>query len=257
MDITPSVPDVQHASGGILVPDRELQDWKESHPKGYAGWFEKIAAREPATLAVEARADVERLPAELPFKGSLRRIVQIMKRHRDVWRAKQPVEQRDDAPISIIITTLAAKAYEKALKGFYLNALDLLLDVTDTMPSFIEVQWNESGMPDLWVRNPCNDKENFADKWHANPQRAEAFHNWHNAFKSDLDKLAQEPGIDAVARGLGELMDESVSKSVMAEHMKRMNAKRASLGVSASASGLLITPSGAAKAVPLNTFYGR
>jgi hypothetical protein len=260
MDITPSVDDINHSQGGVLVPDQELRDWKESNPKGYANWFETIAIREPGLLMekTEIRADVEAMPAEIRFKGSLRRIVQIMKRHRDVWYSKKTLDERDNAPISIIITTLAAKAYSQVSTQRYDNALDLLLDVVDAMPNFIETQPAYPAGFEKWVRNPMNELENFADKWAAHPKRQEAFYQWHGAFKADIDKLAQEPGVDAVAKGLADLLDESISKAVITETTRRLNANRASRSLITSSTGLISsTTSRNLNAMPKNVFFGK
>jgi len=259
MDITPAIADPKHANGAVLVPDRELQDWKESHPKGYASWFEGITKREPGLLLEKRaiKADVEPMPSEIQFMGSLRRIVQIMKRHRDVWCSKLPAAQRDDAPISIILTTLAARAYEGCVHTRYDNALDLLLDVVDAMPRFIEQRTvYPAGLED-WIQNPMNAKENFADKWKAHPQRKVAFGQWHRQFRTDLDRLAQQQGLDAIATGLGGMLDESISKSVLAETTRRLNSNREYGRVVTGAGGLIGTAlAQPASAVPKNTFYG-
>jgi hypothetical protein len=58
-----------------------------------------------------ARADeqIESYPEEMRLKGILRRIVQIAKRHRDLYFID---DDQGLAPLSIIITTLASRAYE-------------------------------------------------------------------------------------------------------------------------------------------------
>jgi hypothetical protein len=258
LDITPSIADPAHSSGGVLVPDRELRDWKASHPKGYASWFETIAKREPgiAMAKSEVRADVEAMPDDIRFKGSLRRIVQIMKRHRDVWYAKKSAEERANAPISIIITTLAAKAYARIATQQYDNALDLLLDVVDAMPSFIETRITADGV-EKWVINPMNEQENFADKWRTHPERALAFDTWLGAFKADLDQLALEQGVDGLAKGLAGLLDENISKAVLTEATRRLNVNRTSRTLVTGATGLIsAATSRTANAVPSNVFFG-
>ena len=56
-------------------------------------------------VVAEGRADIEPFPAQSNIKGILRRIVQLLKRHRDIAFADV---KEDIAPISIIITTLAS-----------------------------------------------------------------------------------------------------------------------------------------------------
>lgn len=259
MDITPSIDDKRSVSG-ILVPDRELRDWKESNPKGYAEWFEDIAKKEPIKLFKEAsiRADVEAMPDEITFKGTLRRSIQLMKRHRDIWSSKKPNDLQNDAPISIIITTLATRAYQSLLNSSYLNPLDLLLDIVEGMPSHIETKFSNHGVKETWIPNPMNNLENFADKWKSKPQREDAFYKWHQDFLHDLNLLAQNPGIDAVAVSLGKLLDESISKSVMTELTNRTNSNRISQKLTTGVSGSISSiNSNSARVIPTNTFYGK
>src|SRR5262249_40662776 len=53
LDITPAIPDPAAGEHAVLVPDRKLADWKESNPVGFAGWFEDISKRTPATSPVQ------------------------------------------------------------------------------------------------------------------------------------------------------------------------------------------------------------
>jgi hypothetical protein len=62
---------------------------------------------------IEKKAQVQPMPEYGFAKGVLRRAVQIYKRHRDIF-----FQGKENAPISIIITTLAAHAYEKAVKDW-------------------------------------------------------------------------------------------------------------------------------------------
>jgi hypothetical protein len=74
-----------------------------------------------------ADADIEPFPQRSRFKGLLCRIVQIAKRHRDVYFLKHEVAL---APISVIITTLAAWSYEYCVRtSVYDSELDVLYDV--------------------------------------------------------------------------------------------------------------------------------
>src|SRR5260370_42444320 len=91
MDITPSIPNPNCRLGGELVPDKTLKVWKPSNPKGYQRLFDEraklvpiIRLRKSAAAADTAEANVEPYPTAGGFKGILRRIVQIAKRHRDM-----------------------------------------------------------------------------------------------------------------------------------------------------------------------------
>ena len=71
-------------------------------------------------------------------KGILRRVVQILKRHRDYrFLDADPAL----APISIVITTLASRSYGHCVSNFvFEDEFDLLCAVIRHMPRFIERQ---------------------------------------------------------------------------------------------------------------------
>ena len=160
MDITPSIP----------IP--------ASNPKGYKRLFEERAKLVPVIrirkrVALDsARANVEPYPEAGGFKGILRRTVQIAKRHRDIMFVDEP----DVAPLSVIITTLASRAYEWCVSNReYDNELELLFDVARHMPDTIEISHVE-GRVQRFIWNETSAGENFAEKWNRRPERAEAFY---------------------------------------------------------------------------------
>jgi hypothetical protein len=126
--------------------------WKLSNPEGYARWFEtrmKLAVELLEKRVAEARAaQIDDLPA-FRWKTPLQRCVQLLKRHRDLMFRTNA----DIAPISIIITTLAARAYGGEL------------DLEEAMEHILG-QMGELVRPEApRVPNPVNPAEDFADKW--------------------------------------------------------------------------------------------
>ena len=99
-------------------------------------------------LARKARASVEEIP-EYRVRTPLQSAIQILKRHRDVMF----VDRADEKPISIVLTTLAAHAYQQET-----TIAGALYSVLDLMHAFIE---NRQGV--VWVANPTDPAENFAD----------------------------------------------------------------------------------------------
>ena len=93
----------------------------------------------------------------------------------------------EDKPISIIITTLAAKAY----KGDA-NLYDALVNVILSMESYIERDSDGNYV----ISNPVNEEENFADKWPMHPKRKENFFKWLVQLKKDLRSLQSTTGMD-------------------------------------------------------------
>ena len=137
-------------------------------------------------------------------KTPLQRSIQILKRHRDIMFA----EDQDDRPISIIISTLAARAYNDEA-----NLLDALQIIIDGMPRYIE---NRNGVS--WVSNPVNPLENFADKWRAHPQRETKFRQWLLQVRNDLKAALGKSDVSEMAEGLkprfgDRIVNEVVSKA--------------------------------------------
>ena len=102
---------------------------------------------------------MEPYPEEMKLKGLLRRAVQIAKRHRDL----EFIDDTDGlAPLSIIVTTLASRAYESCVGNFvYDQELDLIVDLLRRMPNSIETRVNGSRV-EWYLWNQTTVGENFA-----------------------------------------------------------------------------------------------
>jgi hypothetical protein len=259
-DITPSVPNPLCANGGELVPDKTLREWTPSNPKGYKRLFAQRAALQPrmrsaksTVLRGDAAADIEPYPAAGGFKGILRRAVQIGKRHRDVY-----FDTLDPAlaPISVILTTLAARSYEYCVTHFiYDTEFDLLCDIVRHMPDNIESQ--VIGGRRLWfIWNETTSGENFAEKWNRDPRRAEAFFAWQHQALRDVEILAATEGLDKLSKGLRGIFGQAPVAKAMDSLINEVSGARSSgrLGI---APGLGLTiGSPRTNAVRSNTFFG-
>ncbi|MFN8258139.1 MAG: nucleotidyltransferase [Bacteroidales bacterium] len=206
MDILPSIPDDYQrllasnipegiAKNAIGITDNETEDykqysndWPKSNPKGYATWFKEQMliqlTERRKTFAKAMNEGVESVPG-YKIKTPLQRAIQIMKRHRDIMFGDD-----DDKPISIIITTLSARAYSNED-----NLFDALMNILNRMPTFIEERIDDkTGRKTKWVENPVDPRENFADKWVENDQKEKNFFMWMKKIKSDFDFIkAKQP----------------------------------------------------------------
>lgn len=195
---------IQHAVD-ITEKDRGTGTyaWKTggSNPRGYALWFED-RNRAAFTLVefsqkrmitekyASVYASVEEVPNEL-IRTPLQRSVQILKRHRDIFFKNNP----DDKPISMIITTLAALAYNGETD--LVSALYSIVDTLTGYHSLIELGSSSPGLIQKvggeWViPNPVNPGENFADRWNERgSQRPQAFFRWLAMLKQDFDNAKE------------------------------------------------------------------
>ena len=115
IDILPSVPWWNSTYTIIAITDKRNENylslsnnWEVSDPKGYAAWFKEqgdfqFAKETYAKCIFKHRGGLQIISVKTP----LQRIVQILKRHAEVM-FEDNIEFK---PTSIIITTLAAKAY--------------------------------------------------------------------------------------------------------------------------------------------------
>ena len=128
-----------------------------------------------------------------------------------------------DRPASIIITTLAARAYT-GRRHLY----EVLADVTAKMPDLVEVR---NG---LWVANPVQPEENFADRWRSHPGRAQRFFEWMEQVQHDVTGYGADRGVDRILKKLAETFGQDRANRA-GERLRHRDAAPASAGCSASA----------------------
>ncbi|GLI96060.1 nucleotidyltransferase domain-containing protein [Methylocystis echinoides] len=263
LDITPSIRNPDCVNGGELVPEKGKSAWKATNPEGYRKLFERRGALQPrlrltelAKDSVRARADsVAPLPERSVFKSVLCRIVQICKRHRDVY-----FSERDSslAPISVIITTLLSRSYEACVKDtIYDSEFDVLLDVITRMRDHI----NQFGSPERpWIiTNETTKGENFAEKWSANPALPVAFFEWHKRAVADIVSLKAVEGLDRIQESLTRSFgSRPVKKAMDAFTQDVSKARNAGVLSVAPVAGLTSNTAAAhgGTSVKKNTFYG-
>ena len=135
-------------------------------------------------------------------KPLLKRIIQLLKRHRDQQFVGP--NRAELAPISVIITTLAGWAYAKcASQQVYADEFEFITSVIREMPTFIRIEVR-SGERHYIVENETTAGENFADKWNIDQRRASAFYAWHADLLTSVESLLQIEGVDQFAESLSQ-----------------------------------------------------
>ncbi len=188
--------------------DRLTEEWPTSNPLGYAEWFlEQMAER----LLVEKRNlmrhttiydKVEDIPNH-KVKTTLQKAIQLLKRHRDTMFAENP----EHKPISIIINTLSALAYDD--EDSLVGALTAILK---TMDKFIE---NRAGV--AWVANPVNPEENFADKWAEEREKEAQFYRWLTSVRRDFGSYLNGSFPENVPAALRDRLGKTLVEKVVDE----------------------------------------
>lgn len=234
MDVVPAVPngrevrqllearrfDARWATTAIAITDNEglfyhvrTDDWPRSNPKGYLEWFKSrmavILTERKRELAKSLNASVEQIP-DYRVRTPLQAAIMILKRHRDIMFQNDEI---NCCPISIIITTLAAHAYNGEE-----DIAAALYSILEGMDLFIERDTNNRAI----IRNPSDPMENFADKWAEHPERERSFFQWLAQARADFAKIATMDNRSKIS--------EALSAHIGAELAKRAETRAGSGG---------------------------
>ncbi len=180
-----------------------IDDWRISNPEGYARWFES-RMRKASTVLTEREMKLQASIDTLPYyrwKTPLQSAIQLLKRHRDtMFKGNE-----DGKPISVIITTLSAQAYNGES-----DLVSALSNILKTMDSHIQ---NQTPL----VPNPVNPDEDFADKWyskdHAHLKLQENFNRWLFQAQAHFAALCSKDNsrliLEAADSGFAVMLDQS------------------------------------------------
>ncbi len=246
MDVLPAIPDAEARSRSgtaILLTDKQLRAWQPSDPPAYVAWFRRQCAQQFAlerkALAKAAAGNVDDVP-EWRVRTPLHRVVQVLKRHRDVYFANDA----DGRTPSSLITTLAALSYRGER-----DLVTATISVVQRMPSFIE---NRNGA--YWVANPVSE-ENFADKWNEYPERRAKFVRWLNQVERDLEAILRErSGLTAVHERLEKALGSIPVRKAVAAAGAHTRADREGGNLRVTAAGVLTR--GAGTTIRDHRFFG-
>lgn len=226
LDALPAIPDgdgrrvileslhlsAEWAKTAIAITDTECEtfraqtsQWPHSNPRGFTEWFRsrmKIAFNEQRQrIAFQVQANVEDVPA-YRVKTPLQQVVQILKRHRDI-RFSDNAEVK---PISVIITTLAARAY-----GNQADLPEALATILENMHLHIQ---QRNGV--YWIENPTDPAENFADRWATHPERKDAFFQWLRLAHEDFKNIAGNDDPQLIMESASASVGDSLARKVRA-----------------------------------------
>lgn len=203
-NLTVSITDTEHPDYYSIC-----LDWNVSNPQGYVLWFTSRVRQAKQTVEMtEKRAEVTELPT-YRLKAPLQRCVQILKLHRDLMFKDDP----ERAPISIIITTLAARAYQGQE-----DVGEALLHIVNTMGDHINDRTPR-------VPNPVNPDEDFSDKWDSDQGQdlglEENFWRWLYQAQADFAHMAYTKDVDDLAKLATALLGVNLDTTALREKLGR------------------------------------
>lgn len=222
--------------------DTYLGNWMKTNPFGYALWFEeRCKTTGGKTGVIMARSKVSPMRPYTTDKVPLQRVVQLLKRHRDLM-----FNGDEDKPISIIITTLAAYAY---------NGEDNLLAALNHISKNMEFKLHRNASGHYVISNPVNPEENFADKWVEYPEREVKFFQWVRQLQNDINALIN-PNIKRIElyNILKRCFGDNVTTAILSREGTQIRTSRENGTLKASA---ISTTATASTMVHAHTFFGK
>ena len=226
---------------------------KYSNPYKYHDWFEgrmQVQLMEmKKSFAAKNQVEISKIPL-YRVKTPLQRAIQLLKRHRDIMYQNAPKSQKDNAPISIIITTLAAHAYNN--EGSVFEALDSIIN---NMQNFIE---NRDGV--YWVENPAMPEENFAEKWNTEPQKRTEFVRWLGQAKQQILTAPSEVfGLHKISEAMEDSFGSNIVRKSFSDlgYQTKEDRDAGNLYVAGLTGGLTTSSDNGANKVGGHTFFGK
>lgn len=257
-DFAPIIDDpshiVVHGSTHARIPDRDLQRYLSTNPRGYCQVFDGIAKIAPAfersialDAAIEAIRKSELLPlpdADEVFARLLSRLVQLTKINRNIAFGASESSVKL-APPSSLVTTLVASAYAVEAPKQHDGPLDLLLDIVQLMPALIRRFPMPDGSETWYLENPTAQNDNLAACMDTTA-RQKAFDRWHTRLVTDLaslvDAIDQGAGMDAVTRAVEHAFGPRARAAVLEDNASRREVNRtAGRGIFVLGSGAVVS----------------
>lgn len=208
----------KYVDSAIAISSLDKEDkrgWYTAIPKGYKDWFEEINKPYKNSLFERLRnqngkviyCSIEDVP-RYKIKTSVQKVIQILKRIRDIYFYKRDKESKK--PISAIITTIVAEIAEEA-KDYNITTVDLLMKVLSSLKVYSEYETKslfdfQQSYPDYkkirkengeWkMINPVNPKDNLVDAWNDKEDKNETsklFFEWVRFLEKQFAELIKEP----------------------------------------------------------------
>lgn len=235
------------AGAPLQVPDRDLGEWLDTDPIGFAEWFwqrcKLVRVEETAT----ARASIEPVPSrqELAEKYPLQVAVQVLKRARDLHFEDKPAL----APSSILLTTLIAGVYQgdpdagSTIRGVLSRLREWVTACTDVPV----------------VTHPTSPSEVLSRPWQERPEAFRAFCGWLAALENVWNRLDAAVGLPRISERLTEFLGSAPVQAAIREFSTNV---RETVGSGAArltiGTAIALAPQAGSRSilVPRHTFYG-
>ena len=220
-----------------------------SNPQKYIEWFEQQMSitlnEEKKAYSYRNKVDIETVKT-YKVRTPLQKAIQLLKRHRDIM-----FEGEENAPISIIITTLAARSYNNEV-----NLFDAVKNILLKMPLFI----NKNVDGKFEILNPVLPDENFADKWNLEPKKSDAFFKWLRMAQLDIiENPLSVTGLNNVSSKLEIAFGKKITEKSLTEMAinDRKLREKGNLYINGLMGGITSEAAITTKKIGGHTFFGK
>jgi hypothetical protein len=243
MDVLPACRNATAVGTCIKVPDCAIQGWNDSNPRGYIKWFKHQGAKRFVGRMMDKAESIPDQQA-VAEKSTLQLIVQLLKRWRDRYYFNVDPSL---APISIVLTTLAADTYlgERSVSKAVTSMLSEIVRLIDVS--------RRAGEKHLHLCNPSHTEEDLTERWNSNPLAYSAFERGIRDFQHRWMQLVTRDGnVDAQLESLfGE-----TAITVLRKRTQRIQDSRLAEKLGVTSAGLITSSAVATVRARPNTFYG-
>jgi hypothetical protein len=211
-DIMPVLPIDNLDSKHLKTVDKKRSKWVDRSPLLYSAWFNKqsslieknnVKFNNYLGKSYIFFEDMEKVPLKKPeeyhIKPTLNRVIQLVKRARDIF-----FHDVDECiPQSIVLTTMIAREYSGEI-----DLISALIDASNIMYGLA------CSKKQFDIVNPVNDDERFTDKWKLEPEFYINFQNFSFWFKYKVSNLMSD-NKKIVLRTIEDLFGESIKSSLL------------------------------------------
>ena len=205
-------PDLLDSAIAIPMIGDKGYEWVTNNPRGFTQWFREVNEPYKAYIRSMYRKSlfestdfydkIEDIPEGME-RSSVQRVIQLLKRHRDVFYRKLEDLKPISAIINVLVTDIAA-SLDPGTGVFEL--LEYVLEELSESSIYYKDKIHREVLLEnrviarkdrkWYIANPANPEDNLADKWNESETIPRMFFKWISAAKRDflesMDKSDEE-----------------------------------------------------------------
>ena len=204
-----SRPDLLDSAIAIPMVSENGHEWITNNPKGFTKWFREVNEPYKAYIRSMYRRSlyestdfydkIEDIPEGME-RSSVQRVIQLLKRHRDIFYQKSEELKPISSIINVLVTHVASSLAPNT--GVFELLEHVLYELNESAKCFNNKIFREILLENRvitrknnkwYVANPANPEDNLADKWNESEAIPKMFFKWVDAAKKDFLESLDKP----------------------------------------------------------------